>query len=138
MINFENDRWMDVNVVGSLLKLFFRKLPEPLMSYELYDLAIQISRISDHEKKLLKLKSLLVELPITNRETFKFLANHLHRIAENEPENKMNAHNLAIMFGPSLVHPQSDDPQNELTNQMIADMNLQTHIVELIIIYVNF
>ena len=28
----ENERWLDVNVVGSLLKSFFRKLPEPMVT----------------------------------------------------------------------------------------------------------
>jgi len=28
----DNDKWQDVNVVTSLLKLFFRKLPESLIT----------------------------------------------------------------------------------------------------------
>jgi len=28
----DNERWQDVNVVGSLLKLFLRKLPDPLIT----------------------------------------------------------------------------------------------------------
>ena len=31
-LELESEKWMDVNVVGSLLKSFFRKLPEPLIT----------------------------------------------------------------------------------------------------------
>ena len=31
-VNMDNDRWLDVNVVSSLLKAFFRKLPQPLVT----------------------------------------------------------------------------------------------------------
>ncbi len=31
-LNLDEDRWLDVNVVSSLLKSFFRKLPEPLIT----------------------------------------------------------------------------------------------------------
>jgi len=28
----DNERWQDINVVSSLLKLFLRKLPDPLIT----------------------------------------------------------------------------------------------------------
>ena len=31
-MNMDNDKWLDVNVVSSLLKAFFRKLPQPLVT----------------------------------------------------------------------------------------------------------
>jgi hypothetical protein len=32
-VNVENEKWLDVNAVGSLLKSFLRQLPEPLITY---------------------------------------------------------------------------------------------------------
>ena len=34
----ENEKWSDVNVVSSLLKTFFRKLPDPLITEGQYHL----------------------------------------------------------------------------------------------------
>ncbi|XP_023802387.1 rho GTPase-activating protein 23-like, partial [Cyanistes caeruleus] len=31
-INLQDERWQDLNVISSLLKSFFRKLPEPLFT----------------------------------------------------------------------------------------------------------
>jgi len=41
----EDPRWGDVNVVSSLLKSFFRKLPEPLFTTDLYPVFIQASKV---------------------------------------------------------------------------------------------
>jgi len=44
----------------------------------------------------------------------------------------MDAYNLAIMFGPSLVRPDGDDMA-----AMLKDMNDQSQIVETLIRHVN-
>ena len=31
-VDYENEKWQDVNVVSSLLKLFFRRMPESLVT----------------------------------------------------------------------------------------------------------
>jgi len=31
-MNVDHDKWCDVNVISSLLKSFFRKLPDPLIT----------------------------------------------------------------------------------------------------------
>jgi hypothetical protein len=43
------------------------------------------------------------QLPEENRETFKELLIHLERVAEHSSENQMNVHNLAIVFGPTVM-----------------------------------
>jgi len=91
----DNDKWQDVNVVSGLLKLFFRKLPDPLMTDDLYTKVIKANQTENSERRMLKLKKLLHDLPEVNFETFRFLARHLSRIASREEVNKMDARNLA-------------------------------------------
>jgi hypothetical protein len=39
--NLDDEMWNDINVVAGALKLFFRELPNPLLTFELYDRFIQ-------------------------------------------------------------------------------------------------
>merc|ERR1719270_1445849 len=59
----EDQRWQEVNVVSSLLKSFFRKLPEPLFTVELYAPFIEASKIDVPSKRLDSLRKLVRELP---------------------------------------------------------------------------
>ncbi|KAI2661569.1 Active breakpoint cluster region-related protein [Labeo rohita] len=53
--------------------------------------------------------NLLLSLPEPNLLTFLFLLDHLKRVAENESVNKMSFHNLATVFGPTLLRPSEKD-----------------------------
>ncbi|KAL8562777.1 hypothetical protein ACOMHN_022652 [Nucella lapillus] len=129
-MNMDNDKWLDVNVVSSLLKAFFRKLPQPLVTEELYDSFIKANRNTDPEKRMLKLKRLLQMMSEHHYETFKHLAEHLSTVAANGQVNKMDAKNLAIMFGPTLIRKVDDD-----TVSLVTDMCDQCRIVESVILH---
>lgn len=125
----EDPRWNDVNVVSSLLKSFFRKLPDPLFTLNLYQVFIDASNIEDSSTRLATLRHLVKnKLPVPHRETLQAMVQHLCKVAENSDTNKMDLRNLAIVFGPTLVRT-SDD--NMLS--MINDMSHQCKIVESIL-----
>uniref|UniRef100_A0A8C2USZ9 Rho GTPase-activating protein 21-like n=1 Tax=Chinchilla lanigera TaxID=34839 RepID=A0A8C2USZ9_CHILA len=65
---------LDLNVISSLLKPFFRKLPEPLFTNDKY------ADFIEH-----------------HYETLKFLSAHLKTVAENSEKNKMEPRNLENM-----------------------------------------
>jgi len=129
----DSDKWQDVNLVSSLLKLFFRKLPDSLITDYLYESVIAANRTENAERRMLKIKKLLHELPEHNFETFHFLAQHLNRVMSHEDVNKMDAHNLAIMFGPTLIRPQDN---NMIV--MVRDMTGQCRVVESIILHCDW
>ncbi|CAG2251042.1 ARHGAP21_23 [Mytilus edulis] len=128
-MNVDHEKWCDVNVI-SLLKAFFRKLPESLVTSELYQDFINASRIEDPERRMLKLKRLLHELPEHHFETFKHIAEHLNKVAGYGHINKMDARNLAIVFGPTLVKKKDDDMAS-----IVKDMSDQCRIIESIILH---
>lgn len=132
-INYESERWLDAHVVGSLLKLFFRKLPDALFTDKSYGLFIQCIKKTEWEKKISELKFLIKNLPSLNYLTLRYLIYHLRRVSLNQHFNKMDIHNLAIMFGPTLVHP-----KDETMAHMILDMNNQTEIVAILIKYCDW
>ncbi|XP_039535801.1 PH_BCR_vertebrate and RhoGAP_Bcr domain-containing protein isoform X2 [Pimephales promelas] len=100
---------MDVNAIAGTLKLYFRELPEPLFTDELYANFSEGIALSDSVAKESCMLNLLLSLPEPNLLTFLFLLDHLKRVAENESVNKMSFHNLATVFGPTLLRPSEKD-----------------------------
>uniref|UniRef100_A0A665X7B1 BCR activator of RhoGEF and GTPase n=1 Tax=Echeneis naucrates TaxID=173247 RepID=A0A665X7B1_ECHNA len=98
---------MDVNAIAGTLKLYFRELPEPLFTDELYPNFA--GALSDSVAKESCMLNLLLSLPEPNLVTFLFLLDHLKRVAEKESVNKMSLHNLATVFGPTLLRPAEKD-----------------------------
>ncbi|XP_073344825.1 rho GTPase-activating protein 21a [Pagrus major] len=127
-IDIQDDKWRDLNVISSLLKSFFRKLPEPLFTNDRYADFIEANRTDDPVERLKVLKRLLHELPDHHYETLKFLSAHLKTVAENSEKNKMEPRNLAIVFGPTLVRTTEDN-----MTHMVTHMPDQYRIVETLI-----
>ncbi|XP_019117772.1 rho GTPase-activating protein 21 isoform X2 [Larimichthys crocea] len=124
-IDIQEDKWRDLNVISSLLKSFFRKLPEPLFTNEKYADFIEANRTEDSVERLKELKRLIQELPDHHFETLKFLCAHLKKVSDNCEKNKMEPRNLAIVFGPTLVRTSEDNMAN-----MVNHMPDQCKIVE--------
>lgn len=125
-------RSSDTNVVSSLLKSFFRKLPDSLLTSELYPLFIEADKFDDPKERLHEIKKLLNDLPDHQYSTLKHLILHLKKVVDNSEVNKMEARNLAIVFGPTLVRNVED---NMVT--MVTDMSHQCRIVESLLLYVS-
>ncbi|KAK1787593.1 hypothetical protein P4O66_016093 [Electrophorus voltai] len=96
---------MDINAIAGTLKLYFRELPEPLLTDRLYPAFMEGISLSDPAAKENCMMHLLRSLPDPNLITFLTLLEHLKRVAEKEPVNKMSLHNLATVFGPTLLRP---------------------------------
>ncbi|CAH1098727.1 unnamed protein product [Psylliodes chrysocephalus] len=93
----------DPHEAAVLLKKFLRELKEPLLTYELYDEILQFQSWNNDER--LRLVSILVmeKLPEDNYKVLKYIIRFLSRVMERSDLNKMNAQNLAVVFGPNLV-----------------------------------
>uniref|UniRef100_A0A671XI95 BCR activator of RhoGEF and GTPase n=1 Tax=Sparus aurata TaxID=8175 RepID=A0A671XI95_SPAAU len=113
-------REMDVNAIAGTLKLYFRELPEPLFTDELYPNFAGGIALSDSVAKESCMLNLLLSLPEPNLVTFLFLLDHLKRITENESVNKMSLHNLATVFGPTLLRPSEKDSKISNSSQPIS------------------
>ncbi|XP_025195574.1 rho GTPase-activating protein 21-B isoform X10 [Melanaphis sacchari] len=126
-------RWTDVNVISSLLKSFFRRLPDALLTTEMYPHFIEADKIDDPVQRMVKLRELIHKLPDHHFETLRYLLMHLKKIVQHSGVNKMEARNLAIVFGPTLVHSADD---NMVT--MVTDMSHQCRIVESLILQADW
>ncbi|XP_008327681.1 rho GTPase-activating protein 23 isoform X5 [Cynoglossus semilaevis] len=115
-INPAEEKWQDLNVVSSLLKSFFRKLPEPLFTNDKYNDFIDANRMENASERLRTMKKLIRDLPDHYYHTLKFLVNHLKTVADNSDKNKMEPRNLALVFGPTLVRTSEDNMKDMVTH----------------------
>ncbi|XP_070846531.1 rho GTPase-activating protein 44-like isoform X4 [Chaetodon trifascialis] len=93
----------DPHAIAGALKSYLRELPEPLMTYELYNDWIQASNIQDQDKRLQALHSACEKLPPANNNNFKYLIKFLSKLTEYQDVNKMTPGNIAIVLGPNLL-----------------------------------
>ncbi|KAK0395408.1 hypothetical protein QR680_001267 [Steinernema hermaphroditum] len=120
--------------IASVVKLYLRKLPDPLMTFDLYPDWIKFAkRISANELNASlasEMKELTSRLPKQNFDTLKFLVLHLARVAWFEVDNLMTASNLAAVISPSLMWCHKTTTSS---NAYLEDAPLLTRTVEFII-----
>jgi hypothetical protein len=88
----------DVSSVATLLKQFFRDLPDPLFTSGAYNAFINAARVEDPSARRDALHQQINDLPDPNYATLRALVLHLHRVIQNEGRNRMGSSNLAICF----------------------------------------
>ncbi|KAF3691828.1 Beta-chimaerin Beta-chimerin Rho GTPase-activating protein 3 [Channa argus] len=120
--------YADINIIAGALKLYLRDLPIPVITFDLYSKFIQAAKISNAELRLEAIHDGLLQLPPAHYETLRYLMAHLKRVTMFEKDNFMNAENLGIVFGPTLMQPPE---QNALTT--LNDMRQQKLVVQLMI-----
>ncbi|KAK3670682.1 Rho GTPase-activating protein [Recurvomyces mirabilis] len=126
-VDFRNPAafYHDVNIPASLLKHFFKQLPDPLFPNSSYNAFIDAARLEEQTQRRDGLHALINELPDPNYATLRALVLHLHRVAMNESKNRMGSGNLAVCFAPSLMGTGSGG--------QIADAGLQARVVDTIL-----
>ncbi|KAL8792613.1 MAG: hypothetical protein Q9195_004836 [Heterodermia aff. obscurata] len=126
-VDFRNPEsfYHDVNSVAGLLKQFFRDLPDPLLTREHYQSFIEAARIDDDILRRDSLHATINGLPDPNYATLRALTLHLNRVQEHSETNRMNAGNLAICFGPTLM--------GSSTGPNISDAGWQVRVIDTIL-----
>nr|XP_005901472.2 PREDICTED: beta-chimaerin isoform X3 [Bos mutus] len=118
----------DINIITGALKLYFRDLPIPVITYDTYSKFIEAAKISNADERLEAVHEVLMLLPPAHYETLRYLMIHLKKVTMNEKDNFMNAENLGIVFGPTLMRPPEDS-----TLTTLHDMRYQKLIVQILI-----
>eukprot|EP01102_Stenamoeba_stenopodia_P001174 TRINITY_DN1101_c0_g1_i1.p1 TRINITY_DN1101_c0_g1~~TRINITY_DN1101_c0_g1_i1.p1 ORF type:complete len:520 (+),score=82.72 TRINITY_DN1101_c0_g1_i1:210-1769(+) len=114
--------------ICSLLSRFFDELPDPLLTYDLYDSFLHLHDI-DPEKKFDLLQELIFMLPDMHAAVLEKLLKLLKRIAEKKDVNKMSSLNLAIVFAPLLLREQQMDQKLAMYDASISQ-HIMAYIIE--------
>ena len=88
--NYEFSEYGDIHTVGSLLKKFFKELPDPAVPVSLYDDFVSCAKETNEEERLSMLKELVYHLPTAHYHTLKFLMKHLKKVAGHSDQNKVS------------------------------------------------
>ncbi|XP_062509278.1 uncharacterized protein LOC134185494 [Corticium candelabrum] len=116
-VNLDDSHWSDIHTASGCLKMYFRELPTPLFTYNLYDDFISAASVSvSEELKYERIKEVISRLPEQNQDVLTVLMQHLTRVVQNASVNMMTAHNLAVVFGPTLLRPRSEDVMKAVAN----------------------
>uniref|UniRef100_A0A3B3RCB3 Rho GTPase-activating protein 17 n=1 Tax=Paramormyrops kingsleyae TaxID=1676925 RepID=A0A3B3RCB3_9TELE len=106
--------YSDPHAVAGALKSYLRELPEPLMTFHLYDEWIQASNVSDPDKRLQALWVTCDKLPKNHKVNFRYLIKFLAKLAQESEINKMTPSNIAIVLGPNLLWAKTEGSLAEM------------------------
>ncbi|KYO41094.1 hypothetical protein Y1Q_0022333 [Alligator mississippiensis] len=106
--------YSDPHAVAGALKSYLRELPEPLMTYSLYEEWTQAANIQDQDKKLQDLWRICQRLPKHNLANFRYLIKFLAKLSQNSDINKMTPSNIAIVLGPNLLWAKTEGSLAEM------------------------
>lgn len=90
------------NVIASLLKQFFRDLPEPVLTARLTPKFEQASTIKKVKEKVEEFELLLQDLPLANRVLLSWMIVHMTHVIAREKHNKMTLQNVSIVLSPTM------------------------------------
>ncbi|RVE68634.1 hypothetical protein OJAV_G00093760 [Oryzias javanicus] len=102
----------DVHTVASLLKLYLRELPEPVVPWTQYQDFLDCTNMLDSNSKegWERLEKQIALLPRLNYNLLGYVCQFLFEVQLHSSVNKMNVENLATVMGINLLKPQIEDP----------------------------
>ncbi|XP_035478885.2 rho GTPase-activating protein 32 isoform X2 [Scophthalmus maximus] len=123
----------DIHSVGSLCKLFFRELPNPLLTYQLYERFSEAVSAATDEERLVKIHNVIQQLPPPHYRTLEFLMRHLSRLATFSPITSMHTKNLAIVWAPNLLRSRQIESACFSGTAAFMEVRIQSVVVEFIL-----
>ncbi|RLV91180.1 GTPase-activating protein BEM2 [Spathaspora sp. JA1] len=93
------DTTIDTHTATSLVKSYFRELPDSIFPDEVITLLFETRQNITQEKLI----AILSKLPKINYMTLSCLMKHLNMISSNQQVNKMTSSNLATVIAPALT-----------------------------------
>ncbi|OTF71494.1 CDC42 GTPase-activating protein-like protein, partial [Euroglyphus maynei] len=121
---------LDLHAVGSLLKLYFRELPNPLLTYALFNSFISTMRNEtiDENERIQNIRKLVRRLPPPHWRTLRYLIKHLARVSEFHAQTGMTSKNIAIVWAPNLLRTKTLDLGKEAL-QIVATQAVLTEFL---------
>ncbi|XP_055450573.1 rho GTPase-activating protein 24 isoform X2 [Psammomys obesus] len=120
----------DVHTVASLLKLYLRELPEPVIPYAKYEDFLSCATLlsKDEDAGVKELVKQVKSLPVVNYNLLKYICRFLDEVQSYSGVNKMSAQNLATVFGPNILRPKVEDPLTIMEGTVVVQQLMSVMI----------
>ncbi|XP_071893625.1 rho GTPase-activating protein 24 isoform X1 [Anas platyrhynchos] len=120
----------DVHTVASLLKLYLRELPEPVIPYAKYEDFLSCAKMLSKEEEtgLKELVKQVKSLPAVNYNLLKYICRFLDEVQSYSGVNKMSVQNLATVFGPNILRPKVEDPLTIMEGTVVVQQLMSVMI----------
>lgn len=126
----------DIHCVSSVCKAYFRELPNPLLTYELYDRFADAVAVQLEDQRLVKIGAVLKDLPALHHRTLEFLMRHLVKMSTFASETNMHARNLAIVWAPNLLRSKDIESTGFNGTAAFMEVRVQSIVVEFVLTHV--
>ncbi|KAJ0004470.1 hypothetical protein NQD34_010684 [Periophthalmus magnuspinnatus] len=123
----------DIHCVGSLCKLYFRELPNPLLTYELYTKFTEAVSVPGDHEKLAGIQMVIKELPHAHFRTLEYLTKHLTRLATLSSKTNMHTRNLALVWAPNLLRSKDIEVSSGNGDMAFQEVRVQQSVIEFIL-----
>ncbi|XP_072216499.1 rho GTPase-activating protein 32-like [Excalfactoria chinensis] len=123
----------DIHSVSSLCKMYFRELPNPLLTEQLYGKFSDAVCAATEEERLLSMQDAIQQLPAPHYRTLEYLMRHLASLAGNSSVTNMGAQNLAIVWAPNLLRSQQSQSASTYGEAACMELQMQSDVVEFLI-----
>ncbi|KAM9348678.1 rho GTPase-activating protein 31 [Symphorus nematophorus] len=123
----------DIHCVGSLCKLYFRELPNPLLTYELYSKFTEVVTVQGDHERLLYIQRVIKELPTPHFRTLEYLTKHLAHLATLSTQTNMHTRNLALVWAPNLLRSKDIEASSGNGDMAFQEVRIQQSVVEFIL-----
>jgi hypothetical protein len=107
-VNFNKIK--DIHNISGLLKYYFRSMPSPLLTFNLFDSFIKIPTLEEKDEKLMYIRDTINLLSASRRFCFGLILELCFIISQNSRTNMMTPTNLSVVFGVNLLKLKNDSP----------------------------
>lgn len=123
----------DIHCVGSLCKLYFRELPNPLLTFELYSKFTEAVSVQGDHEKLSHIQKAIKELPTPHFRTLEYLTKHLAHLATLSTMTNMHTRNLALVWAPNLLRSKDIEGSSGNGDMAFQEVRIQQSVIEFIL-----
>eukprot|EP01102_Stenamoeba_stenopodia_P005572 TRINITY_DN16321_c0_g1_i1.p1 TRINITY_DN16321_c0_g1~~TRINITY_DN16321_c0_g1_i1.p1 ORF type:complete len:510 (-),score=106.49 TRINITY_DN16321_c0_g1_i1:90-1619(-) len=106
----EADLRKDPHLAGALLKSCLQDLPEPILTFDLYEPFIELAKKGTYDPEFHEnLVDLFTRIPHSNRGLLQRLMGLFHKLLENSQSNLLTAPQIALSFSRCFLRPRQEE-----------------------------